>query len=133
MHSWLLALSTTFIVLTSLGGRPAEAQSFYEGKTVRVIVGLAPGGGFDTYARAIARHMGRHVPGNPTFVVENMTGAGPDLGQPHHRVAKADPGLTIRQVQRRSCWARSWGSRDQFDARKFDSSAPRSRRTWPAG
>ncbi len=58
---------------------PATAGSpdeFYRGKTVRVIVGSAAGGGFDTYARVIARHLSKHVPGNPTIIVENMAGAG---------------------------------------------------------
>src|SRR5829696_1210187 len=51
-------------------GRP-----FYEGKTIRFNVGLAAGGGYDTYTRTIARHFGKYVPGNPTTVVENMVGA----------------------------------------------------------
>jgi len=54
----------------------AKADDFYKGKTIRVTVGLAPGGGYDTYARAIARHMGKHIPGSPSFVVDNMEGAG---------------------------------------------------------
>jgi hypothetical protein len=75
MRNWrLVLLRCSPRSWPSAAGRPAAAQSFYEGKTVRIIVGLAPGGGFDTYARVIARHIGRHVPGNPTFVVENMTG-----------------------------------------------------------
>src|SRR3990170_8598760 len=54
----------------------ATADDFYAGKTIRVTVGLAAGGGYDTYARAIARHLGKHIPGNPSFVVDNMEGAG---------------------------------------------------------
>jgi tripartite-type tricarboxylate transporter receptor subunit TctC len=54
----------------------ASANDFYRGKTIRVAVGFSAGGGYDTYARAVARHMGKHIPGNPEFVVENMTGAG---------------------------------------------------------
>jgi tripartite-type tricarboxylate transporter receptor subunit TctC len=57
---------------------PAMAQdvaSFYRGKTVRLVVGFTPGGGYDIYARALARHYGRHIPGNPTVVVQNMPGA----------------------------------------------------------
>jgi tripartite-type tricarboxylate transporter receptor subunit TctC len=54
----------------------ARADEFYKGKTVTFVVGFAPGGGFDTYTRLIARHFGKHVPGNPTVVVENRTGAG---------------------------------------------------------
>jgi tripartite-type tricarboxylate transporter receptor subunit TctC len=52
------------------------ADEFYKGKTIRLVVGAAAGGGYDTYSRAVARHMGKHIPGNPEFVVENMTGAG---------------------------------------------------------
>jgi tripartite-type tricarboxylate transporter receptor subunit TctC len=55
MGSRLLALSALAIVLAA-GGGTARAQSFYEGKTVRLIVGFAPGGGFDTYARSLAPH-----------------------------------------------------------------------------
>ena len=54
----------------------AGADEFYAGKTIRVAVGFSAGGGYDTYARIVARHMGKHIPGNPSFVVENMDGAG---------------------------------------------------------
>ena len=50
--------------------------AFYRGKTVRMRVGLAAGGGYDLYTRAIARHLGAHLPGNPTAIVENVPGAG---------------------------------------------------------
>ncbi|HEY4407218.1 MAG TPA: tripartite tricarboxylate transporter substrate-binding protein [Xanthobacteraceae bacterium] len=49
---------------------------FYSGKTVQLVIGYAPGGGYDIYARSLARHMARHIPGNPTIVVQNMPGAG---------------------------------------------------------
>jgi tripartite-type tricarboxylate transporter receptor subunit TctC len=71
----LLPLRLTGFLL--LAGVPlAAANDFYAGKTIRVAVGFAAGGGYDTYARIIARHMGKHIPGNPSFVVENMDGAG---------------------------------------------------------
>jgi tripartite-type tricarboxylate transporter receptor subunit TctC len=54
----------------------AAAQEFYKGKTIRFIVGQAAGGGYDTYTRTIARYMGKHISGEPTTVVDNMTGAG---------------------------------------------------------
>ena len=56
----------------------ASAQNladFYRGKTVRVIVGFSSGGGYDQYARLLVRHIGRHTPGNPTYIVQNMPGA----------------------------------------------------------
>ncbi|HZA55912.1 MAG TPA: tripartite tricarboxylate transporter substrate-binding protein [Candidatus Udaeobacter sp.] len=69
--------------------------NFYEGKTIRFIVGFSAGGGYDTYTRLISRHMGRHVPGNPVFVVDNMAGAGSMISANHiYKVAKPD-GLTI--------------------------------------
>src|SRR5262250_1991964 len=58
---------------------PANAQSvadFYRGKTVTIVVSTSSGGGYDALARALARHMGRLIPGNPTVVVRNMPGAG---------------------------------------------------------
>jgi tripartite-type tricarboxylate transporter receptor subunit TctC len=62
---------------------------------MRIIVGGPPGGGFDTYARMIARQMPRHIPGNPTIVVDNMPGAGMMIAANHiYKIAKAD-GLTI--------------------------------------
>jgi tripartite-type tricarboxylate transporter receptor subunit TctC len=58
---------------------PAQAQSvadFYKGKTITITVGYSAGGGYDLYARALARHMGRHLPGHPNIIVQNITGAG---------------------------------------------------------
>jgi tripartite-type tricarboxylate transporter receptor subunit TctC len=73
----------------------AAQDSFYKGKSVRIIVGAAAGGGYDTYSRTIARHIGKHVAGNPTFIVENMPGAGFLIAANHvYKVAKPD-GLTI--------------------------------------
>jgi hypothetical protein len=58
---------------------PASAQTpadFFKGKTIEVYIGTSPGGGYDLYSRILSRHMGRHVPGNPTLVPKNMTGGG---------------------------------------------------------
>ena len=54
---------------------PAGAQDFYKGKTVTFVIGTAPGGGYDTYSRLIASHIGRHLPGQPAVVPQNMPGA----------------------------------------------------------
>jgi tripartite-type tricarboxylate transporter receptor subunit TctC len=65
--------------LAVLGAAPAHAQSvadFYKGKSVTVIVSTSTGGGYDAMARAISRHIGKHIPGTPTVVVRNMPGAG---------------------------------------------------------
>ena len=74
----------------------AEAQSdFFQGKTIRIIVGYSPGGGYDALARMLSRHMGKYIPGHPTFLVDNMTGAGSLLAANYiYKVAKPD-GLTM--------------------------------------
>ena len=69
--------------------------SFFEGQTIRLLVGFSAGGGYDTYGRAIARHISKHIPGNPEVIVENMTGGG-SLVAANHLYNQADPdGLTI--------------------------------------
>lgn len=68
-----------FVVAFACATSPSFAQTandgFYAGKQIKVIVGFPPGGGFDAYARTLADHMGRHIPGNPSFIVQNMPGA----------------------------------------------------------
>ncbi len=69
--------------------------SFFEGQTIRLLVGFSAGGGYDTYGRAIARHISKHIPGNPDVVVENMTGAG-SLVAANFLYNQAEPdGLTM--------------------------------------
>ncbi len=69
--SGLLAL----VAVLALGSAPAAAQDTLAGKTVTISVGFGPGGGYDLYARVLARHLGRHLPGHPAVVVSNMPGA----------------------------------------------------------
>jgi tripartite-type tricarboxylate transporter receptor subunit TctC len=70
---YAVALAATAVVATSV---PASAQDFYKGKTLTIIVGFSPGGGFDRNARLLARYIGDHIPGKPDVVVQNMPGAG---------------------------------------------------------
>jgi tripartite-type tricarboxylate transporter receptor subunit TctC len=77
MRTWLTALSLA--LTAALFGAPAQAQdgaAFYKGKTVTLLVGYGPGGGYDIYARVLQRVLGRAIPGNPTVVIQNMPGAG---------------------------------------------------------
>jgi tripartite-type tricarboxylate transporter receptor subunit TctC len=110
------ALMASFIVATV-----AAAEDFYKGKTIRIVVGFSAGGGFDTYARAITRHMAKHIPGEPTIVVENMTGAGSLIAANHvYRVAKPD-GLTIGHFIGGLFLGQVLGQKGiEFDARKFE-------------
>ena len=91
------SLGVCALLIAALLSMPAkgQAQDFYQGKTIRMVVGFSAGGGFDTYTRAIGRHIGKHIPGNPNVVVENMTGAGSLITANYmYRAAKPD-GLTI--------------------------------------
>ena len=72
----LAALVLGAVTLSSSPASPADVASFYAGRTVSIVIGYAAGGGYDDYARMLGRHIGRHIPGNPTVVVQNMPGAG---------------------------------------------------------
>lgn len=116
---------TIFVViltafLNSSGAR-AATDDFYKGKSIRIVVGFSAGGGFDTYARAIARHMGKHIPGQPNITVENMTGAGSLIAANHvFKVAKPD-GLTIGHFIGGLFLGQVLGQPGiEFDARKFE-------------
>ena len=80
-NRWRASAAVTFAsaaLLVSLLA-PSAAQSvadFYAGKSINVLIGFTPGGGYDIYGRTLARHMGRHIPGNPRLVPQNMPGAG---------------------------------------------------------
>src|SRR5262244_2860820 len=67
------------LLLAAAAALPARAQSvaeFYKGKTVNVLIGVGVGGEYDLQARIVAHHIGKHIPGNPNVVPQNMTGAG---------------------------------------------------------
>jgi tripartite-type tricarboxylate transporter receptor subunit TctC len=108
------------LLLGASVARAAEPANFYQGKTVRIIVGLAAGGGYDLYARTLARHLGKHIPGNPAVVVENMTGAGSIIAANHlYKIAKPD-GLTIGHYLGGIALQQLLGkSGIEFDALKF--------------
>jgi tripartite-type tricarboxylate transporter receptor subunit TctC len=86
--------------LALLASRVATAQDGYAGKQISLIVGEAPGGGYDSYARLLARHILRHIPGAPTLVVQNMPGAGSLNAMNHIYNTAARDGSVIGMVQR---------------------------------
>ena len=97
MRRWSFGIVACVIGLTTVViGQAAAvlAAEFYKDKRLRIIVPFSPGGGFDIYSRLIASHMGKHIPGNPTFIVQNMPGGGGIIGPTYvYNVAKPD-GLT---------------------------------------
>jgi tripartite-type tricarboxylate transporter receptor subunit TctC len=88
-------LSALFI---SAGAARGQTTPFYKDKTIRIIVGFTSGGLYDQYARLLARYMGKHIPGNPTIIVQNMPGAGGIIATNYvSGVAKPD-GLTLGMI-----------------------------------
>ncbi|HEY1267366.1 MAG TPA: tripartite tricarboxylate transporter substrate-binding protein [Candidatus Binatia bacterium] len=120
--------STTVKILQSIAGwslavlftAPAGAQDFYKDKTMRIVVGYSAGGSFDLYSRMIGRHIGKHLGGNPTVVVENMTGAGGIIAANFlYNQAKPD-GLTIGAWAAPLILQQIMGNEAvKFDGRKF--------------
>ncbi len=97
MKKKILYLLTLAVGFAFVAGASTNVlgEEFYKGKTIRIVVGFSPGGGYDTYTRAAARHMSKYIPGNPTFVVQNMTGAGSLIAANYtYNRAKRD-GLTL--------------------------------------
>jgi hypothetical protein len=117
-----------FALLCSIS--QAAAQEFFKGKSVTIVVGNSVGGAQDDWARFIAQYLGKHIPGNPTIVVQNMPGAGTIIAANHiYNIAKPDglslglinPGIYIDQLlgakEVRFDWPRfSWiGSPERID------------------
>jgi tripartite-type tricarboxylate transporter receptor subunit TctC len=104
-----------FVVASTVHG-----QEFYKGKTLVFIVGTAPGGGFDTYSRITARHIGKHIPGNPSTIVQNMPGAG-NLIAANYVYNKAEPdGLTVGHFSGSMIFKHILGDQGvMFDGKKF--------------
>jgi tripartite-type tricarboxylate transporter receptor subunit TctC len=109
------------LALTGVASTAALGQEFYQGKTIRVVVGFSAGGGFDAYSRTIARHLGKHTPGNPTVIVENMPGAGSLIAANHvYKVARPD-GLTIGNFVGYSVLGQILGRPGiEYDVRRFE-------------
>jgi tripartite-type tricarboxylate transporter receptor subunit TctC len=116
---WIIAVIATVHAFSTTS--VFAQDGFYKGKTVRMVVAFSPGGGFDTYSRAIGRHLGKHIPGNPAVVVENMTGAG-GIIQANFMYQSANPdglivgsnigGLILQQIMA--------AKGIQFDGRRFE-------------
>ena len=112
---FLVGVVFAFVVASTVHG-----QEFYKGKTLVFIVGTAPGGGFDTYSRITARHIGKHIPGNPSTIVQNMPGAG-NLIAANYVYNKAEPdGLTVGHFSGSMIFKHILGDQGvMFDGKKF--------------
>ena len=98
----------------------AQSEPFYKGKTVRIMVGFAPGGVMDLWARLLAQHLGKYIPGQPSVIVQNMTGAGSMTAANYvYSVAKPD-GLTLGLIFPALYFDQHLGAKEvQYDWAKF--------------
>jgi tripartite-type tricarboxylate transporter receptor subunit TctC len=96
----LLFMATVLVVSVVLSSAEVTAAPYYEGKTMRIIVGFTPGGGYDRMARLLGKYLPKYIPGNPTIIIENMGGASSIIAANHiYNAAKPD-GLTIGTLNR---------------------------------
>src|SRR5579862_3536049 len=117
-----LAAFAMLIGIVALGAAWADAVGdFYKGRAVNLYIGYSVGGAYDLYARVIGRHLGAHVPGNPTLVPKNMEGAGSlRLANYLYRVAPQD-GSAIATIGRGIAFdPLLLGQGDAFDAQKLN-------------
>ena len=117
----ITALATLAMLSASLvPGRAQDPAAFYKGKTVEIYIGYSTGGGYDLYARVIARHIGKYIPGNPTVVAKNMEGAGSlRLANWLYNAAPKD-GTAIATIGRGTGFDPLLGNRAaQFDGTKY--------------
>ena len=112
-----IVLITMVVVMVGIAG---AAPDFYQGKTVTILVGTSPGGGFDTYARVLSRHLGKHIPGKPSVIIENLPTAGGLMSANQiYKVSKPN-GLTIGNFNGTLLFDQILGQEAaEFDARKF--------------
>jgi tripartite-type tricarboxylate transporter receptor subunit TctC len=94
----LIRTAAAILCFAAIFAQAASAEDFYAKKTINLIVGGNPGGGYDLYARALVRHYAKHIPGDPTIVVQHMPGAG-SVNLANHLFARAPKdGLTIGMI-----------------------------------
>lgn len=111
---------TIVALLLALQARVAAQEPFYQGKTIKVVVGFTSGGFYDRWSRLLARHMPKYLPGSPEIVVQNMPGAGGLIAANHmYSVAKPD-GLTVGMMSYGMYLDQLVGRKEvQYDVRKF--------------
>jgi tripartite-type tricarboxylate transporter receptor subunit TctC len=94
----MIRTAAGILCFAAIFAQAASAADFYANKTINLIVGANPGGGYDLYARALVRHYTKHIPGEPTIVVQHMPGAG-SVNLANHLFARAPKdGLTIGMI-----------------------------------
>jgi tripartite-type tricarboxylate transporter receptor subunit TctC len=94
----VIASATALFFATSGASATEDVANFYKGKTIRLVIGAAAGGGYDAYARLIARFMPKYIPGNPTIVASNMPGGGGNIAAAHIYSVASKDGTTFAAI-----------------------------------
>jgi tripartite-type tricarboxylate transporter receptor subunit TctC len=120
MARWTICAAALAATFLCNGARADALEDFYRGRNLTIVVGYSVGGGYDAYARVVARHLGKHVPGHPTIVVQNMPGAGSLRSANYLYNAAPKDGSTIAIFSRGMAMEPLIGSsQTHFDARQF--------------
>jgi tripartite-type tricarboxylate transporter receptor subunit TctC len=98
MLAWIARLTLFTLAAMAPACAQTSVEQFYRGKTLTIVVGSAPGGGYDLYGRLVQRHLGRFIPGAPTVVVQNMPGAGSNRAAGYVAIQAPRDGTTIGTV-----------------------------------
>src|SRR5262245_6812062 len=112
----LALLLAAAVLFTGVRTAVQSGSEFYSGRQMTFIVGASAGGGYDRQARLVARHLGKHVPGTPTSIVQNMPGAGSLAATNYIYNAAAKDGSVIALVMRSMLLIRNWNPQSvRFD------------------
>jgi tripartite-type tricarboxylate transporter receptor subunit TctC len=122
MRNRMICLFAAAAVFGMTGAAGAQSvEQFYAGRQINMLVGSTAGGGYDTQGRLVAKHLGRHIPGNPTIVVQNMPAAGSLAATNHMFNIAAKDGSAIALVQRGMLLVKNWNpGQVRFDIGRFN-------------
>jgi tripartite-type tricarboxylate transporter receptor subunit TctC len=117
----LVALHAVLVVVIATPVHADPVEDFYRGKTISLYIGTTAGGGYDLYARFVARFMGAHIPGNPAIVPRNMPGAGSRTAAGYVYTVAAKDGLSLGAAEQAQALEQALGDQTiQFDTSKFN-------------
>lgn len=115
----VLAMSLSGLSIVAAAADPVA--DFYKGKTISMVISSGAGGGYDTLARTVARHIGKHVPGNPNLVPRNMPGAGGIVASKHMYTQAARDGTVMGTVMNNAPLEPLFGTKEaDYDATKLN-------------
>src|SRR5215510_2320275 len=115
----LTVIAAVLLGASSIESHAQSVENFYRGRSLKMTVAAAPGGGADLYARVVVRHLGKHIPGNPSFVVQHTPGAAGLLAGRQLQLSAPGDGSVIALLQRNNLLEPLLAERDVgFDPRK---------------